>query len=483
MKTNLIMLIRSLIVSFSFFGFWTHTFAEDNLVRPSRGGGLDTNSPMIHVDVFYDYSANQMHANVDTNFGIPKLVPLPAGYAFSPSSNYFVLSGKAYNLQYAWNPGGVFAPPAGAAVWIECLSISPGLENYDGPGNKNENPPRPYTPILGTDGSSLRWPWYGRMAHNAFAIKNPATNVLQAEYRVYIGDAQTGCRDAFAQYDDATVKLTWTVDPVELQVKPARGGGLDTNSPMIHVDVFYDYSANQMHANVDTNFGIPKLVPLPAGYAFSPSSNYFVLSGKAYNLQYAWNPGGVFTPPAGAAVWIECLSISPGLENYDGPGNKNENPPRPYTPILGTDGSSLRWPWYGRMAHNAFAIKNPETNVLHAEYLVYFGDAQTGSRDAFSQYDDATVQLTWTVDTMEDAANDPMAVTLSSIACQNQAATVTFAGMLGCTYYLERTPVLTPICAWETVAGPLAGINGTQSLTETTVSRQAYFYRVRCVRY
>ena len=375
--------------------------AQEILVRPARGGGLDTNAPMIHVDIFYDYQANQMIAELDTTKGVPHLTPLPPGYAFDSRSNYYVLTDKAYSLQYAWNPGGIFTPPEGAAVWIECLNASPGLETCDGPGNKNENPPRPYTPIFGTGGSPTKWAWYGRMAHNAYAIRQSTTSVLSAEYRVYFGDAQTGARDAFSQYDDATVTLTWTVDPVAVPpvlVRPARGGGLDTNAPMIHVDIFYDYQANQMVAQLDTTKGVPHLTPLPPGYAFDSRSNYYVLTDKAYSLQYAWNPGGVFTPPEGAAVWIECLNASPGLETYDGPGNKNENPPRPYTPIFGTGGSPTKWAWYGRMAHNAYAIRQSTTSVLSAEYRVYFGDAQTGARDAFSQYDDATVTLTWTVD-------------------------------------------------------------------------------------
>jgi hypothetical protein len=355
---------------------------------------------MIHVDVFYDYQANQMRAVLDTNYGVPKLVPLPAGYAFDSRSNYSVLSGKAYSLQYAWNPGGVFAPPPGAAVWIECLNASPELEVYDGPGNKTETPPRPYTPILGTSGSAKIWQWYGRMAHNACAVLNPQTNRLFAEYRVYFGDAQTGSREAYTQYNDATVSLTWTVDPV-LVVKPSRGGGLDTNSPMVHVDLFYDYQANQMRATLDTSAATPKLVPLPAGYTFDSRSNYSVLSGKYYNFQYAWNPGGVFTPPPGAAVWIEALSTTPNLETYDGPGNKMENPPRTYAPIFGTKGASAKWKWYGRMAHNSYALLAPTNSVVTAEYRVYFGDAETGSREAFASYADAVVQLKWLVDLAE----------------------------------------------------------------------------------
>ncbi len=398
MKPTFSRSLRCLCLAAGIAGLASPIFGQDVLVRPARGGGLDTNSPMIHIDIFYDYQANQMHATLDTNYGVPKLVPLPPGYAFDSRSNYYVLTGKAYSLQYAWNPGGVFTPPEGAAVWIECLSASPGLENYDGPGNKTENPPRPYTPILGTDGTTNIWQWYGRMAHNAFAVRHPTTNVLTAQYRVYFGDAVTGSRDAYAGYDDDVVTLTWTVDPV-MVVAPNRGGGYNTNPPpMIHVDIFYDYQANEMQAKLDTNYGVPKLVPLPVGYIVDTRSNYAVLNGKAYNFQYAWNPGGTFTPPEGAAVWIERLRFPPGLENYDGPGNKMENPPRPWSPILGTAGSPMIWKWYGRMAHNAYAILHPATNVLTADFRVYFGDAVTGARDAYTNYTDATVTLTWTVD-------------------------------------------------------------------------------------
>ncbi len=374
-----------------------HSPADTVIVKPSRGGGLDTNAPMIHVDIFYDSTNNLMQATLDTSQGTPKLVPLPAGYAFDSRSNYAVLSGKAYNFQYAWNPGGIFSPPAGAAVWIECLSASPGLECYDGPGNKMIDPPRTYAPIFGTYGSSTKWQWYEKMAHNSYAILNPSNSTVTAEYRVFFGDSQTGSRVGFEQYDDAIVTLTWNVDPL-IVVNTARGGGLDTNAPMIHVDLFYDYTNNQMQATLDTSKGTPKLVPLPAGYTFDARSNYAVLNGKAYNYQYAWNPGGAFSLPEGAALWIECVNASPGLECYDGPGNKMISPPRTYAPIFGTEGSPAKWQWYGKMAHNSYCVLNPTNTVVTADYLIYFGDSLTGSRENFMQYDDATMRLTWLID-------------------------------------------------------------------------------------
>ncbi|MCX6921611.1 MAG: hypothetical protein NT154_00090 [Verrucomicrobia bacterium] len=397
MKTAFINLLRYLCVAAAVAGLSLNTLAQDILIKPIRGGGLDTNAPMIHVDIFYDYAANQMHATLDTNYGTAKLLPLPAGYAFDSRSNYFVLNGKAHNFQYAWNPGGIFSPPAGAAVWIECLSASPGLECYDGPGNKTISPPRTYAPIFGTAGSSTRWQWYGQMAHNSYAVLNPSNNVMTAQYRVYFGDAVTGAPDAYTNYNDATITLTWRVDPV-IVVKTSRGGGLDTNAPMVHVDLFYDYTANQMRATLDTNAATPRLLAMPAGYTFDSRSNYYVLNGKAYNYQYAWNPGGIFSPPAGAAVWIECLSASPGLECYDGPGNKMLMTPRTYAPIFGTAGSSNRWQWYGAMAHNSYAVLNPTNSVMTAEYRIYFGDATTGAPDAYASYGDARMTLTWLVD-------------------------------------------------------------------------------------
>lgn len=189
-------------------------------------------------------------------------------------------------------------------------------------------------------------------------------------------------------------------------VRPSRGGGLDTNAPMIHVDISYDFEANRMNAVLDTSHGVPSLVPLPEGYAFHSSSNYSVLSGKAYSLQYAWNPGAIFTPPEGGAVWVELLNSSEGLLTYDGPGNKNENPPRPYTGIFGTDESPNIWQWYGRMAHNAYAIEDSESEILYASYRVYFGDALTGA--PMTGYDDEFVTLLWTT----SAIPEPGSITL-----------------------------------------------------------------------
>lgn len=370
---------------------WIHTGAsQDAIVSPARGGGLDTNQPMIHVDIFYDYAANEMQATLDTSKGVPKLQPLPSGYAFDARSNYAVLTGKAYNFQLAWNPGGIFAPPPGAAVWIERLNFSPGLENYDGPGNKMENPPRPYSRIFETNGS--KWKWYGRMSHNAYAVLHPATNLLTAEFKIYFGDALTGSREAFAGYDDATITLTLTADAPDLPayLTPKMGGG-QASADMAHIDISYDDDAKQIHAHVDDSYGTPELRALAPGEAFDPQQPYAVLNGKAYNSQYGWNAGGFFTIPEGAAIWIEQTDCSPGLEVYQDWGRLGS-----YAPIFGTAGSPRLWQWSGVMAHNSYAVLGSVTDRWFADYRIFFGDAITGSRAGFAQYGDTTVRLEWT---------------------------------------------------------------------------------------
>jgi hypothetical protein len=370
---------------------------QDIVVKTARGGGLDSNAPMIHCDIFYDYVANQMRATLDTSQATPKLLALPPGYAFDSSSNYAVLNGKAYNYQYAWNPGGLFTNPPGAAIWIECTATSPGLETYDGPGNKMLTVPRSYEPIFGTAGSPDKWKWYGAMAHNTYAILNPTNTTAWAQYHIYFGDSLSGSRDGFERYGDATVTLTWTVDLPKIFVTPMMGGG-QAYGDMVHIDFFYDNEANQLHAQVDQSAGIPELRPLESGFAFDPQQAYAILNGKAYNAQYGWNVGGLFTLPVGSAIWVELLDCTPGLETYSGTGRQAS-----YVPILGTSNSPRLWKWSGAMIHNTYAVLNPPCARLFAEYHVYVGDVNTASRSNFIAMGDTKVRLEWTTVPVENS--------------------------------------------------------------------------------
>lgn len=443
----------------------TSLFAQQIVTMPGRGGGLDTNSPMVHADIFFDAGAKALRVVTDTNYARPKLKPLPEGYNFDLQTKYRVMEGKAYNFQYAWNPGGVFSPPAGAAIWVECLQSTPGLETYDGPGNKREEPPRPYTPIFGTSGSSRLWKWYGRMAHNTYAIRNPTTNVLAASYRVFIGDELTGGREAYPEYTDALVTLAWDIDE-PVYVFPSMGGG-QSMGEMVHIDVSLD--GNTLRAHVDETLPTPELKPLPAGHAFDPAANYAVLNQRSYNAQYGWNVGGYFTLPPGSAIWIEQTGASPGMEIYEGSGRNGA-----YTPIFGTAGSPKLWKWSGVMVHNTYAVLNPSRDSYWAEYRVFVGDVENGMRDAFSHIDEAVVRLAWGT----TPAAFPTKLQIASLACQNGCVTAKFMGFTGRTFSLERSTSLSASAPWEKIAGPIAGTNTWQELMDMNAPADRGFYRV-----
>lgn len=456
-----------LTLAFTFAGT-TVLPAQTQIVTPSRGGGLDTNSPMVHADIMLDVGTGRLTAAVDTNYARPKLVPLPEGYAFDTASKYRVLSGKSYNFQYAWNPGGAFTPPPGGAIWIECLTATPGLETYDGPGNKMESPPRPYTPIFGTDGSARLWQWYGRMAHNTYAIRNPVTNVVSATYRIFIGDTETGSPEAFNQYQATTVTLAWDIaEPA--YVTPFLAGGQATGE-MIHIDVTYDPDTKQLAAHVDDSLGIPELLPLGPSQAFELEPRYGLLNGRSYNSQYGWNPGGFLALPAGAAIWIEQTRATPGLEVYEGNGKGGS-----YLPIFGTAEGAWKWKWSGAMVHNTYAVANPCRDTYTAEYRVYLGDAQTGDPVPYANVAPSTARLTWRT----APAAFPPELKLWSLAAGPAGLTATFTGERWAAFYLERSTSLGPRAAWSTVAGPLTSSNRVQQALDSAPTAGAGFYRLR----
>jgi hypothetical protein len=198
--------------------------AQGAYVIPARGGAQDTTAPMVHADIFYNYDLNQMIVTLNANNDpTPVLKPLTPPDEFDPSKPWAVLTGKAYNFQWAWNPGGVFALPTGAGMWIERLSQTDGLECYFGKKDMGT-----YAPILGTAGTSMLWQWGGMMAHNTYAVPSTQTGVVTATYRVFFGDATSGSRVGFENYDDAVVTWTWNTIPEPATVLLLTAGFLIT---------------------------------------------------------------------------------------------------------------------------------------------------------------------------------------------------------------------------------------------------------------
>lgn len=464
MKTTLTSQFHSLCLAAGVAALATHTLAQDTVVKPARGGGLDTNAPMVHVDISYDYGANQMRATLDTNAATPRLLPLPAGYTFDSRSNYYVLNSKAYNFQYAWNPGSIFSPPAGAAVWIECLSASPGLECYDGPGNKMIMPPRTYAPIFGTAGSSSRWQWYGQMAHNSYAVLNPTNPVMSAQYRVYFGDAVTGAPDAYTNYDDATMTLTWLVDlPV-----PAlyRFGADDTTNGAALSFINANQCATNSLAVVNlryTNAG-------PCALQYQCCLPMMAVPATAANGGPADNHAAL-----GSCLELELISLAGPAGASLAFWEAGESQPRfslPAGEVAGTNrfvlsqctGAPGDDP-YGLIAGRHFAVSQPGLYCLGFRVV----DTSTNGPGGGPIHTSSPLYR----------VHLQAGLTIASLSRASGSARALFGGEATRTFYLERSSTLGPSASWQTVAGPLTGSSRLQTLSDPTAAGGQAFFRLR----
>lgn len=165
-------------------------------------------------------------------------------------------------------------------------------------------------------------------------------------------------------------------------VLPAIGGGQVTASsgaPMKHIGISFD--GVNLEAHVGDSVSIPQLRKLSETDQFNAAEAWAVLDGKHYNFQYGWVPEGIWSPPAGAAVWIEHQDASSNLEVYEGGRFMSEGTIRAMTfdPLFGTSGSSDIWKWHGVMTHNAYAVADPQAPEYMASYRVYMGDADSGA--------------------------------------------------------------------------------------------------------
>jgi hypothetical protein len=188
---------------------WLITYpAQAGYVTPQMGGGQVgmMGAPMKHTDVMFDGTNITLH--VDDTVATPVLRPLTPPDEFDPSQPWSVLSGKAYNFQDAWNPGGFITLTPGTGIWIERLAQDAGLQTYLRPPAFSSGSTWPE--IFNADGD--RWKWSGSMQHNAYAVLNPVQSSYSATYRVYIGDATTG--DPLPGYGSADVTWTWNAVPV-----------------------------------------------------------------------------------------------------------------------------------------------------------------------------------------------------------------------------------------------------------------------------
>lgn len=421
------------------------TLGAQTYVTPMMGGG-QVPAEMCHIDIYYDAASNQLQARVDDTYGTPRLRPLEAGYAFDPDQPCALLNGKAYNAQYGWNVGGFFAMPPGAAIWIELVDRSPGLETYGGWGRFGS-----YAPIFGTAGSPGLWRWSGIMVHNTYAVRNPSTDMLFAEYHIFFGDSDTGARDSFMHLDDTTVRLEWTTDPVEAPLRFDFGASGPTNAaPLSFVNADQFVTESQFVLNLhQTNTGsgpaeytcrIPTFVSQP-GEANSVvegcrlAMQLVSLSGPPRARLTVWAGNAAehgMTMPVGESLGTHCVSLSPDKSSPDTASQEI--------------GFAVNQAGLYCLAFRL--VDAADEGPLHAPSPTYSIHLQAGVTIAWLQRRDSEVEAR-------------------------------FGGAAGRTFYLERSSALGAPARWEKVAGPLAGTPHLQHLTDRSGAQSQNFYRLR----
>ena len=154
--------------------------------------------------------------------------------SFDPAQPCAVLNGTAYSRVLGWSDQGTTgangddfyatyaAQLQGHSLWIEKTGGSPELKTYSINEDVTGDPGTPYTPIFGTDGSSSRWRWDGRMDHNAYAVAlkylTTANQLFTATYHLYIGD---DAGNPVAGYGDTTTTWRWQGPTVAVVPSPS----------------------------------------------------------------------------------------------------------------------------------------------------------------------------------------------------------------------------------------------------------------------
>jgi len=430
-------------------------------VTPMMGGG-QVAADMVHIDVYYNAALNVLSATVDDSYGTPELRALEPGSAFDPLQPYGVLSGKAYNSQYGWNPGGYFTLPPGAAIWIELLNCTPNLESYSDWGRTGS-----YTPIFGTGATPRLWKWSGAMIHNTYAVLAPPIGRLFADYHIYFGDALTGSQTNFTQFDDTTVRLEWTTAPVENPLAFKFGAVSQTNSaPLCFINSGQFVTNSLAVVNFRfTNAG-------PRALQYECSWPMVAVPATASNGGPATNPAAL-----GSRLELELVSLTgppqAGLGFWE-PGQAQSSFTLATGEAAGTNrivvsqtrGTPTADP-YGCVAGRRLAVSRPGLYCLGFRVV----DSSTNGPGGGPIHTPSPLYRVYF----------QAGLTIASLSRQGAAAAALFGGEPARTFCLERSSALGPSASWQTVAGPLAGTNRLQTLTDPAATGPRNFFRLRAL--
>jgi hypothetical protein len=440
-------------------GFGLPATLAQTYVTPMMGGG-QTAGQMIHIDLYYDADANVFQARVDDSYGLPELRALEPGVAFDPQAPYAVLNGKAYNSQYGWNVGGFFSIPPGAAIWMEQVAASPGLEVYQDWG-----PHGSFDPIFGTGGSAPLWKWSGVMLHNTYAIRAPIVGRLHADYHIYFGDADTGSRIGFEDFADTTVRLEWTTVPVD-DALTFKFGATDPSAgaPLEFINAAAFVTNTGFLVNLrSTNAG-------PWALQYAGALPMLVVPATEPNGGPADHHAAV-----GSCLAVQLVSLSGPPQASLGFWEAGDSQPRFTVPVderAGTNrfevsqgGDAADCDPFGFVQGRHFTVTQPGLYTLGFR-LVDISTNGPGGGPIHVPSTNYSVYL-------------QAGATLHSLSPGGNAWTAGFGGVPGLRFYLERSSVLGRDASWQVVAGPLTGTNRLQALTDATSPSPGTFYRLR----
>jgi hypothetical protein len=259
--------------------------------------------------------------------------------------------------------------------------------------------------------------------------------------------------------------------------------------PMLMLNVTLDAS-NRLA--VETTPYIIRLTIAPGAYnstnqtydlnfvTFDPAQPCAVLNATAYSRVLGWYDEGTtgfggddFYASYAAQlhgtnyVWIERIGGSPELKTYFINEDVTGDPGTPYTPIFGTDGSSPKWRWDGRMDHNAYSVDlrclNRSNQLFTATYYLYVGDAIGNTNAAFTP----------TITTWRWQGPVVPVVPSAQIALTNGEALIRWPARV--TNLVLLTADTPTAAAWSTVTNAPSSSNGLSTVQLTPTNAQQFF--------
>ncbi|MEM9658061.1 MAG: hypothetical protein AAF961_06845 [Planctomycetota bacterium] len=150
------------------------------------------------------------------------------------------------------------------------------------------------------------------------------------------------------------------------------GSGDAGDNGMKHANVALD--GTELSVHIADPPATPVAMTSGHGVDYAPDK-FDVLEGVYFNAQYGWLPGGILSPPDGAAVWIRRTAASypdgAAFRVYEG-GNMMEGMDAwSMEEIYANDGDV--WRWDGLMQHDYYTVDMPGDYSMSFE--IYFGDS------------------------------------------------------------------------------------------------------------